>query len=185
MSLTLPPYHYRRAWLRGFWVGMTLLMLLSSSVVLWIAGLSRWLPVALAAAVAVLVFGLVRPYAVSKPFRAWNLMVRYFSKWSAAYVSGVCYYTVIVPLARLWSARNRRQMDVYGWTPRGSGSAEPTGEKAAGLHGGSGQVKDYVAWARRSGNGWAAALLPFMLVLSLTAEDDMVPEVPADTYTLY
>jgi hypothetical protein len=43
----------------------------------------------------------------------------------------------------------------------------------------------WVAWIRKTGNGWMLALIPFMLVLGIFDAGGGKPKVSKDTYTLY
>lgn len=183
--VVLPP-RPRRAWLRSFgvaaglWAGLAVLLLAPFD-----------LPGRLAAAVLVLLLGgvapIARPAGSARVYRLWNRIARGYARLARAALLAVCYGVVALvgvagtalrlrrpePGESLWLARDTLATEAYGSQHDRPGKAWHGRQWAAVL-----------AWAARTGNGWAVFLVPF-LALVATLEEDERRDVPVGIYTLF
>jgi hypothetical protein len=163
---------YRRADVAGFWTVAAGFAALSAGLVAIAADVpfpSRW---AGAAALVLLLPGVVwRPW-YSTGVRAWNSGVRRTSTGLRAYVLGITYWSLLVVVGR---AGSRLDLDPLpaaagGWTP-----VVPAPPSAHGL----------IAAARRPGNSWMLALAPAAFLLRVLASETADHAPASSTYTLY
>lgn len=187
ITLTLPAQN-RRALLQGFWLTLGAL----SALPWWTAAL-RYRPGAFltAGVVAAAIVGAVPLYREGfawRVYQAWNArLVRPYAAVVEGILMRVCFFIVWAA-----SASGRLALSDSGrmasWTERGS--LPPGGYPAlfgavSAAPGASGHwIRDYLAWASRTGHMWSVALLPFLVVLRwLPREADTTSD--ANIYTLF
>lgn len=188
MTIVLP-FHNRRAWLRSFWLTASLVPGILAGA------LSRGLPaggrlaVGLIVAIFVAVPGLARPDLARRPMRAWNALARRFARAASAWLTAVSFHIVIRAMRGKGSSLRLDQPDPGDslWTPWPdsiAGDVLADGIVAA-RSSGPGWFRNFVTWARASGNFWGLALLPMLLLLSAFETSEDVEEPPPGIYTLY
>ncbi|MDR7468464.1 MAG: hypothetical protein QN176_14400 [Armatimonadota bacterium] len=183
------PFPHRRAWLRGFWLTMSLACGVLAGALAWGLSAGGRVAVALIAAIAVAVPGLLRPDLARQPLRAWNALARLVARAAAAWLTAVAFHVVIramrgtgsslrpeppVPQESLWTP----------WPEGRTGDILADGIVAA-RSAGSGWVGAFASWVRASRNLWGLALLPVLLVLSALDTPQEVETPPPGIYTLY
>jgi hypothetical protein len=190
MAIVLPNLN-RRAWRRGFWVTLALVLGVMTGVVLW--GLSPWQRAAAALITTGVAAapGLLRPRLASMPMQIWNRLARLFAHAATAWITAVCFYVVVRALGRGQVSSLRLTEAAAGqslWAPW-QDAAGHAGSGAAGIVAvpspARGWAGDVAAWARSSGNLWAWCLLPFLLVLAALETGGDVEAPPPGIYTLY
>lgn len=169
--------------------GLTLILL--AAIAGFLLGMAV-LPSLYALLVGMLSGGLVLAASLAMPslaviaYKAWNRFGRLYARTARSLVNAACFFVVISGTANAGSslALERRKGQSL-WTPHASHDSKPsvsqyvggTGREASGF-------RSFVEWARRSGNLWALALIPFFcLLLALEAEGDY--QAPSDIYTLF
>lgn len=192
MMMPKPP---TRAALRAFWVlvsvvaglvlgvGLTMLDLVSSAGAVTVGVL---------AVVGLAGFGIARPYAVSFPYRVWNWLAAQVAARLRTYVTGVCFFTVVLAAGRAGSAPRflAASSGESMWTPRESQALAAYASQCHDPRAASTRGRWTVGmrrWARRSGNHWALAVVPFLVVLRLLDTDEHQGSAAptSDIYTLY
>jgi hypothetical protein len=188
--LTLPPYPPRQAYLKSFW----LIMSLAGGVLAGTLSPSLAAPgrLVIGAAVAVLLAlpGAWRPDSAAIPYRVWNKLAYAFTHLARLWLMGVCFYIVCILVGRTGSALvlARPPADGSLWVRR-QRSAPAMGAFAHGLmmeeSGKRGWVSQFIAWAGQSGHGWACSLLPFLALLSAMEGEQEGSDFAANIYTLF
>jgi hypothetical protein len=188
--LVMPPYHSRRAWLRSFWLVVSVAAGLGCGVLLAVGGHAHALGAGVAIGVALAVPGLIWPHATAMAFRAWNKLARLFANAARLYVTRVCLYTIfpVVGLFGSTMTMDRPASLDTGWARRRFPRTAAYGSTAdldAPTPSNSGWLRDYASWASRSGRPWTLGLVPFLILLSVFEEE--APAIPPDhdIYTLY
>jgi hypothetical protein len=191
--MILLPVPANRAALRSFWALLSLAIGSVAWTSLWLVGdVALVTGLGLGAGVAALAAapGLLRPYWIWTPYRAWNWSVRRLSSYGARYVTAVSYWTVATALG--WCATPGRFGESPGgssmWAPRGTLSAEGY----ASQYGVPLQVTSshwsapLRAWMRSPGRGLTWTLLPFIaLICWLDTGAQKNQSTAANIYTLY
>ena len=184
------PFPYRRAWLRSFWATLSLLTGLLMGVLLSSLISPQWIGVSVVLAVGMALPGLLRPLGISKTYRAWNKLAAYFAHGARFLVMGICFYTVLIAVGRAGRSLRltSRSASESGWVLRRSVSPDAYLSQYDVLlqqHHEKGWIRTYLSWSVRSGNLWAASLLPF-LILAAAFDDGQPTTVSSDDiYTLY
>ena len=188
--ITLPRFPPGRAWLQSFWMAMSLTSGAMVSIVCGLLISPWWFASGAAFAVVMAVPGLLWPQLASPPYRAWNKLARGVVRVARLWVTGVCFYIICVTvgltgsyarLARptshesLWVARRTPASAAYG------GGYDGVPREFAR----KGWIRAYFAWARQSGNVWAVCLLPFLILLSATENDENQNRIASNIYTLF
>lgn len=187
MSLVLPDAVYaRRAWRRSFWLVLSLGAGALVSVALWGLPTSGRLLAGAAVSAGVALPGLLRPDLAVTPMRVWNRGARLAGRAAALWITAVCFYVALILLGKAGSALRLDPPKGGGslWTPWATDSGPDAVTTATG--GPGGVWAEVATWARRSGNTWAWALLPLLVLLSLLdipAAEEETP--PPGIYTLY
>jgi hypothetical protein len=171
----------RRAWLRAFWIQLSLGAAMAVGAAIWMGGAPPGRAGGLAVGVGVLlaVSGWFRPEIARVPYRGWNVLARGVARLTRFWVTALLLWVVLFVVGRTGS---RMRM---GPSP-GSGSGWMPAEAAEEVEPGGevGWARSYLAWARGSGNLWSVVLLPFLWVLA-SVQDSEERAVPTETYTLY
>ena len=187
IALTLPEQD-RRASLRGFWLTLGALTAGLGVAVAWWSREVTLVAAAVAAAVVVGSVGYVRQGFARRVYRAWNRrLVRPFNALAARIVMAICFFIVLVAAGTARARMLPQRGGAMVWTRRASlpieaysalfAGASPDGQSGAWL-------AHYLGWARRTGNLWSVALLPFLAMLKcLASEPEKGP--PANIYTLF
>src|SRR5688572_29903273 len=95
--MVLLPAHPRRAWLRSFWLALSLIWLGFIGIPAMLFG-TPFLPWA-AVAVLLCVPVVIRPQIVTLPYRAWNKLSRIYIDLAERLLLKICYFTIVVPTA--------------------------------------------------------------------------------------
>jgi hypothetical protein len=185
----LLPVHPRRAWLQSFWIVMCLAGgFLLGGILAGRLGLA-WFWLGAAAGCGLIPIGVIRPAVAKAPYRLWFRIADLYSRVVRLAVKAVMFFVIFVIVGgRRSSLRLDRPTEMPSmWLPRTTLSSEnyPHEHESGG---GSSAPRSWTAvygsWARSSGNGWAIALLPFLLLLSVL-EPEQERTVPAGIYTLF
>ena len=187
--IVLPPYPPLQAWLKAFWVVITLVSGLTAGVFLTLSVSGHWFLPALVLSVAMALPGLKWPQIAAFPYRAWNKLAREFARRGQLCLLLVCHYVVFVVVGRSGSSlRLARPTPTESmWIPRRTGAPSFRGS----AHGiivepeNRGWASAFISWAAQSGNAWAWFLWPFLMLLSAFHAEDEKGEVPANVYTLF
>jgi hypothetical protein len=140
-------------------------------------------------AMASLTGGMLRPQALSLPYRAWNRLASEISHLARLWVMGICFYLVLVAVGRAGSSlRLHRPGSTESlWMPRGTLVPDAYGSQHAAPAKGSlttGWISSYLSWTVQTRNFWACFLLPFFILLS-ALESEQESTVSTDLYTLF
>jgi hypothetical protein len=116
-------------------------------------------------------------------------MASEFARAGRTFVSGICFYVVLVAVGRAGASIKLVSPDAGEsmWMPR-TALAEDSIKLRSGMPAGEQHhcswIPTFLSWAVRNGNLWTCVLLPFLMLLSaLDVESE--EGVPTDTYTLY
>jgi hypothetical protein len=179
------PTPARHHWLVAFWLVLSLVIGVLFAV---LRSLLLSPGSIVSAAVLILVLaapGLFRPQLALLPYRAWNKLARLALQGFHEVLLRACFYTVFVAArwggfvdSNLGLARSDSEESM--WFAR-----EKTGPAAFIVPRDIGRFAEFVSWARLSGNLWAIALLPSMLLLSLLDTDRRQQKLPDNIYTLF
>src|SRR5262249_46895303 len=120
-------------------------------------------------------------------YNCWNSLVRWLSRRTTTAISGVCFcICAALPKDEARFDWKPQSPDASNWAKTRSTASVPAplnpNPVDARQH--PRWAPAYVRWAPQSGNGWAIALLPFLALLSLFADDEEEP-VPVQNYTLF
>jgi len=183
----LPSYN-RRAWLRAFWLTMSLTLGILTALLVGTRPGTRAV-IGLAVTVAAVIPGMLRPDLARPPLRAWNALARLFARAGTAYLTAVCFHVVIRAMRRTGSPL-RLHPPAPGeslWTPWPEERTDHVLADGivAARSPGSGWAGDFVSWVRRSRQDWGLALLPMLLVLATFDTTQDVEAPPPGIYTLY
>ena len=188
MLLTLPT-KIRRAWLRSFWLVLTVPGGILIAAILAFVVSAQWGVVAVLFAVIAAISGLVRPQIVAVPYQAWNSISKRYARVARTVTKAVCFYVVLtaVGLAGSTHGRCRPRPGESLWKP------SPHLLDEVYLHPHDARtttspceswVRTYLSWARDSGNVWAVCLVPYLALLA-KLEDEQQSSLSTQTYTLF
>lgn len=187
-SLLLPP-DPRRPELAAFWTVVSLLAGAAATLLLVVLDAPAAWGVGVALTALLAASEVVGPGVARRIYPVWNRWAGRYRRLTREVVLRVC-HALVFTLAGLGGSRmpsGRPPFGRSGWRERGttpadayaSAGAEPADERS-----GRGRLREMLAWCRRSGNVWAATLLPYLWLLdALETKRDEQP--PADIYTLY
>ena len=181
------PYHGRQAWVRAFWLAMALWAGLIVGVFLP-GGHGRRTLAAVVAAILVGAVPLVRPREAGRLYRLWVRASRLYARTARYLVLALCYGMVFVAVGVAGSALRLRRPEA-GDSLWEAGRTLTTDtyrsqhETAKASESGS-RWRAVVTWAAESGNAWAFALVPFLL-LSVALDTDEEAPYPVGIYTLF
>jgi hypothetical protein len=189
IHITLPA-ECRRAAVRGFGC------VLSAGLGAAVAGVGwalNWPPFAALGALVVITavpIAFFQEQRLARLYRIWNKRVaRPISGAMTRYVLAICYYIIFVaagrsgsrldarsaaPVASAWKSRLPLTADAY----RATFAASDPGQTRGGW------IRNYLAWAGRSGNSWAIILIPFLIILRVFSPEEEA-EVSGNIYTLF
>jgi hypothetical protein len=175
---------FRRAEMRALWFVATVtlaLILMLSAAALGIAVPWTWG----AAALLVLLPGLVWSRWFEIGVSAWNKGVRFSTSLLRAYTLRVCYYFLFGPVSRAGSSLGLElgRAETSRWIPRARGEA--AFNKRTPLEPRDGWSRELLDLARRPGKRWMVCLLPVVLLLYLLRGEQQESAPPSSTYTLY
>ena len=187
MTMITLPHPPRRAWLMSFWLTISVLLGLMLVGVLSLIS-PRWSVLGLMLTLGLLVPGVVWPQAVGKPYRAWNRLARTFGRGARLLLTGICFCVIVVAGRTGSSLRLSRPHSLETlWLPRktlGSTTYLHQHDAPTRESGGKSWIRNYIWWARQSGNLWTISLLPFLILLR-TVEPEVRSTYPANIYTLF
>jgi hypothetical protein len=182
--ITLPAP--RRAQLRAFWLLQSACATLLVTIAGGLLGGRRYLWLGIVAAVLFWLCGFWRPSVVASVYGAWERCAEWYAKAARSLVLKICYYVVFAAVGRVGSRIERDSGNGSLWLRRSTLPAEayasqcdvplPASSRSWAI--------SYLAWARASGNFWAAGLLPFLILIAAldTSENNAYP---AAIYTLF
>lgn len=172
------------SWLLGFLFAACAVLMLLGALPIALLASPRW-GLAIGILISLLaVVGVLKPETLNAPYRAWNALAKGYAALAREWTLRACFLALLaVSLARPRAAFFRHPALPSLWERRRTAGVETCGRGAAGTIGGSRAI-DYWRWARRTGNGWAACLLPFVLLLALLDEEER-SALPDKLYTLY
>jgi hypothetical protein len=188
MSLiTLPPAR-RSTVLVGFWLAISLLagpilsVLLSLVLTPFALGPTVVLTVLLCLPV------LFWPGLAMFPYRVWNWLARTFALGARRFVTGVCFYVVLLAVAKATGKPLRLSRPAPGeslWVaiarPRWAGGIEAVAHDESF---GRSWISSLLSWNLQADNRWTLCLLPFLILLqAVDSGEDVAP--PEGIYTLF
>ncbi|MFO7587254.1 MAG: hypothetical protein R6X22_04185 [Gemmatimonadota bacterium] len=123
----------------------------------------------------------LRPSALARPWRMWNRAARGYGRVARAAVLGVAFgvFTVVGRAGARFALHPSPSGP--GWTPKARDAA---GRDAAPGATGASWARRLLSWSRDGENGWAAFLVPFLLLLH-ALEADASARAAEEIYTLY
>jgi hypothetical protein len=148
-----------------------------------------WFGAGLLVGLIVAVPGLVRPQAVRMPYRIWRGAGRRYASGARVVLNGICFYLVILATGATGSSLKlgRQPTSQSLWEPRGATppSSYFDQHNTANCNG-STRLRGpaFLSWALTSGNWWALALLPPLMLLALLEPDDEAGD-SLNLYTLF
>ncbi|HXG03772.1 MAG TPA: hypothetical protein VNO23_10210 [Candidatus Binatia bacterium] len=190
LVLPRPP---RRAWVRAFWIVVSVmvggLVAVLAALLTLPAPLARFGPgpVGAGAALVVLLAGLLMPRLAVLGYRAWSKATRRYARFAGEALIAVWYPVLFgavglggsallrrrpEPGQTLWRAHSTLDADTY----------RSLDERPAVDTGG--WLGRYARWAVRSRHLWALALVPLLALLA-ALETEEPEEAPAGIYTLF
>jgi hypothetical protein len=184
------PFPASYAWLKSFWLAMSLAsgLLIGSLVSLFTA--SFWFPLVVVAALVLAIPGLLRPQIAARPYRAWNKLGRILAHHAQQWILLLCFYLVFIAVGRVgsllklshtrdtksqWLSRENHISAMYG------GSNGITIEQSPHRH----WISSFLRWATDTNNCWACCLLPFLLLCAAFDSEQEEDTVPDSIYTLF
>lgn len=180
MNSYLLPRRPRRAWLRAFWLSMSICAgLLSGIIAAWLITPGwGWMGVAVTMAVAIP--GVSRPGSIAGAYAFWNRAAQRYATSARKAVLTVSFHTVIraVGRDRTTFRMERPELSESLWTPRASVPLNRGGDAK------SSWVTRLARHASDAGSAWIVALVPFLALLR-TFDEDESGDTPANIYTLY
>jgi hypothetical protein len=188
--MVLPQFPPRLAWLKGFWLVMSMiagcLTAAVSSLLLGPYGLV--LGIILIPALALP--GILRPRMMSIPYRAWNKLAYMFAHYARLALTAICFYIIFIAVGRTGASLDlgRPPTGRSLWVDRQmAGMPMPDSRSGVVTEGDppQGWVSTFLRWAAQTGNWWACCLLPFLMFLSVLENHQTAREFPADIYTLF
>ena len=190
MATIILPSRPRRAWLMSFWLVSSaasgvLVGLLSALLVA-----PGWIGAGVILALVMAVPGLLWPRLVSRPYRVWNRLARYFARCARLVLMGICYGVIFVAVGRAGSSLQLRRppSTTSLWSPRAtlaSAAYFHQYDAAAPQPPQTGWLRSYLSWARGSGNVCAVCLVPFLLLLKPLQAEQEGSSFPTNIYTLF
>ncbi len=180
--------HPRRAYLRSFWISLCLVLGTAGALLagLWSASLDTTV-LLVTGMLAVALFGYLYPPIAKRPYAAMYHCFEYYGQLLRFCLKLVCFFLVFVAVGRAGSKLPVAPRPAGSmWLPRSSTPAEEFDSEFEGTQGDENPhwTATYLAWAHRSGNGWAVMLLPFLVLLSVL-EPEEERSFPANIYTLF
>ncbi len=186
MSGVILPRPADREAVLGFWVSLTLLtggaLAALLSVVGWVfyaTGLAVG-----ALAVGALIAGLAKERFVHKVYLLWNRAARGYARLAREALLAIWYYTLFAAVAR--TGGSTLEKEGSGWSLRKTSSVSAYADLGGAHTDGAraGTLREYYAWAARSGRLWLLFLLPLRLLL-MALDPKGSRAAPSDIYTLY
>jgi hypothetical protein len=185
-SIALLPTTHRRAMLRGFWITISAIGGLMIGALAHLFGSSWAIGTGIFAAVLLLALVFIQEAFVWRLYRGWNrLLVRPFTAIVQHVITRLCYFIIFVAVGRAGSrlpvtassSQNSfwTERDLQAQTDLGSASVR------VGFVPEHGWVRGYCSWARTSGNIWAIALLPFLMILRICSR----PQAETAGFNIY
>jgi hypothetical protein len=185
ITLLSPP---RRAWVRSFWLAVSLGSGLLIGLLLALLLSPRWFGLG---AMVALVLALPRLlWAQTIAYKLWNRLARYFGHAAHLWLIGICFAIIVVAVGRKGSSLRlvRPSSTASLWMPRGTmapGAYISQYSAATARAPEKGWIAAFFSWAAQSGNLWALSLLPFFMLLSALRTDQRKSNFPANIYTLF
>ena len=179
-----------RAWVRAFWLTVSVCGGVSVGGLAALVGSPRWAIGGVALTGLALLVGRVCPGAMSATYALWNALALSYARVARLGLKVVCFYVLFAAVGRtgsalalarptpaesLWIPRATLAPSTYGYQYDAQAQGEPKG---------GGWTRDYIAWALDSGNAWAIILLPFVAMLSALEDEDQWT-FPTSVYTLF
>jgi hypothetical protein len=185
------PFPPRRAFLRSFWLVLSLSVGIIYGLFLTLTHLLDWWETAVLLTVAMAIPGVIWSQMVIGLYRFWNRLMLPVGRGICVALLGLCYFTVFV-VARLSKISLHRvpPTSTTGsfWIPRGilapgayAYQCAFDTPKTSRHH----WVWTYVIWVKRSGHWWAVCLLPFLMLLAIIDPDRSSQHFQANIYTLF
>ena len=172
----------------SFWLASSALAGTTVALVTWILDVPQPMAWGVLAAGSVGLPGVLWPSLVRRPYENWNRLARIARRAARLWLTGVA-FLIIALVARsgarvAWSAPGS---GASGWTPKrppSPGSHRTTSDVSGAPGSGSGWLRAFAGWARRSGNTWAWSLLPALTLLEVV-EGTSTRSLGGNVYTLY
>jgi len=174
--MVLPPFYFRRAWLRAFWVSLVLAALLVLTTWRSIFGTGLPLPWVWLGGTVLLGIGLTFPQLVRLPYFAFRHASVLLSQVTGAVLAVFCYFGVLLPMSVLDRPRLRFERPAWRrWPSTTFGQGTPPLRYSPRM---------FRATLPAFREPWELALAPFIYLSRLFGTPVEV-EQRSDTYTLY
>jgi len=178
---------YRRANVGAFWALGIATLFVVLGMTASAAGVTAPWQTASAVSAAALLPGIVwRPW-FEKGIRLWNGSTRLLARFLSAYILRVTYWLLLAPLGASRSSLDLKASAANrSWIERGHGTDADRVESVSRSSSHRKELDQGLrAFVGTSGKGWAAGLVPLMVLLELlrVTRPDATP--PGSTYTLY
>jgi hypothetical protein len=174
--------------LASFWLVASAAAGVALALALWILRIPHPVTWAVLAAAISGIPGFLHPPIVRRPYDAWNRLSRIARRAARIWLTGIAFLIITVvgrSGGRLaWRAPETR---ASGWTPKRplpAGSHRTTSDISGTSGSGSGWIREFTAWAMRSGNAWAWSLVPVLALLKMV-EGKSTRSLGGNVYTLY
>ncbi len=189
MTIALP-VQANTAWLKGFWLAVSLGIGLLISVLLLIIGPPKWVALGPGVAVGIALPGLLRPQLILTQYKVWNRLVNAYIRYASAFVLLIVFYVMFVAVGRIGSTLVLTPPNgaTSMWVPMKSHTRPEHSAAGKGLRNRSsirGWIWAYRAMASESRNWWTLSLIPFTLLLSALQSEREHASFPESIYTLY
>ena len=184
--LPTPP---RRAWLISFWLTLTIGSGLLMGIFFLLFLSPSWAFLAIIGIFATAPIGFVRQRVVSSVYRFWNRLAFHVCRFAELILTAICFFFIFAAVGLIGSKLQITRPTVHRsqWRPRKTLPArgyvhqyESLSEKPLGAW----WIRNYLSWARHTGNLWAVPLLPFLILLRMVGQDRNTKFV-SNIYTLF
>ncbi len=125
-----------------------------------------------------------RERSLELSYKRWNKAAGLYADWARKAVTGIWYWTVFTAVGATVGGGLRRVASP--WRSRVTQPDQSYGDPGGFISGrvARGGLRDFVAWALRSGRAWTLLLLPMLVTLRALGTNGSTSSAP-DMYTLY
>jgi hypothetical protein len=174
--------------LASFWLVASASAGVSLALALWILQVPHPVTWGVLAVAICGIPGLLQPALVKRPYQAWNRLSGTARRAARIWLTGVAFLIIsVVGRSGTRLAWRAPEASASGWTPKRplpEGNQRSTSDIPSARESDRGWIRDFAAWARRSGNVWAWSLVPVLALLKVV-EGKPTRSLGGNVYTLY